>query len=216
MSYHRISGLLRTAGGNDAGRTYRTYDRAQVQRQWDDDVARSQHEDGTSYSGEIGMLTGPIQWHDKKLGSLREAWDWVMETHDKFEPPLAVSFELEADVPQARLEEWRRKEREAYEAYQRKVGEVVQRALTSGKSKLLPACRGCGSKLSREHIARGARGWASAEGVPCPVCRGNLLSEAVRKRLETLKSRHESRRGKEPRGRKTGKYGWVVGGVAQS
>ena len=118
-------------------------------------------------------------------------------------------------MPQARLEEWRRKEREAYEAYQRKAGEVVQRALTSGKSKLLPACGGCGSRLSREHIARGARGWVS-DGVPCPVCRGNLLSETVQRRLEALKAKHEGRRDKEPRGRKTGKYGWVVGGTAQS
>jgi len=216
MSYHRISGLMRTAGGNDAGRTYRTYDKSEVQRQWDADVRSSQSQDGTSYSGEIGMLTGPIQWHDKQFGSLREAWDWIMRTHEKFEPPLAASFELETEVPRERLEAWQRKRREAYEAYQRRAGEIVQKALTSGKSKLLPACNGCGSRLSREHITRGARGWAAAEGVPCPVCRGNLLSETVQRRLEALKSRHESRQGKEPRGRKTGKYGWVVGGIAQS
>jgi len=216
MSYHRISGLLRTAGGNDAGRTYQTYDRAQVQRQWDADVARSQHESGTSYSGEIGMLTGPIQWHDKKVGTVQEAWDWVMRTHEKFDPPLAVSFELETEVPRARLEAWQAKKNQAYQAYQRRASEIVQKALTTGKSKLLPACAGCGSRLSREYIAKGASGWV-ADGVPCPVCRANLLSETVQRRLEALKAKHEGRRGAEPpRGKKTGKYGWVVGGTAQS
>jgi len=206
-----------TAGGNDAGRTYMEYDRDKVQRMWDDDVAQSQHESGTSYSGEIGMLTGPIQWNDKKLGTAREAWDFIMETHYKGDPPIAVSFETETEVPRERQDAWRKKHQDAEDAHRRKAKEIVTKAITGGKSTLLPACKGCGSKLSREHIARGVASSWGGEGAACPLCRSSLLSDSVRKRLDSLKSKHEGRKGREtPRGKKTGKYGWAIGGIASS
>ena len=52
----------------------------------------SLYQDGHSYSGEIGMLIGPIDWQDKEFGSWREAEKYLAETQDKFDGPMAVSF----------------------------------------------------------------------------------------------------------------------------
>lgn len=74
-------------------RTYRTSDKNEVRTAWMEDVDRSLLEDGNSYSGRIGMLNGEIQWHPKKLNTQEEAVQYVMENHDKWEPPVAAQFD---------------------------------------------------------------------------------------------------------------------------
>lgn len=73
-------------------RTYRTFDKSEILTQWMSDVDTSLRENGDSYSGCIGMLTGAIQWHAPTLATQEEAIQYVMENHDKWEPPVAVQF----------------------------------------------------------------------------------------------------------------------------
>ncbi len=73
-------------------RTYRTFDKSEVRKSWIDDVDRSLMENGNSYSGCIGMLGDNIQWRTQKVHTQEEAVQYIMENHDKWEPPIAVQF----------------------------------------------------------------------------------------------------------------------------
>jgi hypothetical protein len=72
--------------------TYRTFDKSEIRKAWAEAVDGSLRESGSSYSGCIGMLGGEIQWHPRKLSTQEEAVQYVMEHHDKWEPPVAVQF----------------------------------------------------------------------------------------------------------------------------
>ncbi len=63
-----------------------------VLKMWNDDVDMSLHEHGHSYSGEIGMLNGKPKFEDKQFQNEAEADDYITDNHEKWEPPLAVSF----------------------------------------------------------------------------------------------------------------------------
>jgi hypothetical protein len=76
-------------------RVFSTDDREAITRSWDNAVEQSLYEDGHSYSGEIGMLRGSIQWVDKELENEDTAEDYVVDHHEKWEPAMAVSFTLD-------------------------------------------------------------------------------------------------------------------------
>lgn len=79
-----------------ASTSFRTYPdslgRDGIQKRWNEAVEDSLHEDGHSYSGEIGMLGKRIKWMDKELGSEDEANDLITDKHDKGDDPMAVSY----------------------------------------------------------------------------------------------------------------------------
>jgi hypothetical protein len=63
---------------------------------WDDLCEQSRYDHGHSYSGDIGMLRGNIEWHDALLSSRSEASDFISDNHkEKWSPPVAVSFNEE-------------------------------------------------------------------------------------------------------------------------
>jgi hypothetical protein len=84
-------------GANMDCRTFRMNDRKKIEKEWASKVEDSRHEDGTSYSGCIGMLGTKIaKWHDLKLASENKAHEYISEHQEKWEPAIAVSFYLAA------------------------------------------------------------------------------------------------------------------------
>ena len=63
-----------------------------IKELWKNDVEMSLHEDGHSYSGEIGMLGTKIaSWIDLNK-SQEKAYEYIETYHQKWNPALAVSF----------------------------------------------------------------------------------------------------------------------------
>lgn len=82
-----------------ASNSYRNFpdslERSGIQKKWNEAVDDSLHEDGHSYSGEIGMLGKKIKWHDKEFASEDEASDFIDDKHEKGDDPMAVSYSKE-------------------------------------------------------------------------------------------------------------------------
>lgn len=71
---------------------FETSDKKEVQAKWNELTERSLTEDGYAYSGEVGMLAGEISWKDVKKSSAELAEEYIEETHEKWEPPIAASY----------------------------------------------------------------------------------------------------------------------------
>ena len=80
-------------GAEFSYRHYGDRDAAKVLIKWRRDVDNDLYEYGRSYSGSIGMLGGDIDWRTEKFGTAEEAEAFLAETHEKWEPPLAVELE---------------------------------------------------------------------------------------------------------------------------
>jgi len=73
-------------------RHYGDRDAAKVLIKWRRDVDNDLYEYGRSYSGSIGMLGADIQWRDEKFQTLAECEKFLMDNHEKWQPPLAVGY----------------------------------------------------------------------------------------------------------------------------
>ena len=78
----------------------RVYDgnltRAQVEDKFDTDRSNSQHNDGHSYSGAIGMLVGPVVFKSETFPTIDAADEWLGDNHNKkWGPAWAVKVEGE-------------------------------------------------------------------------------------------------------------------------
>ena len=70
---------------------FRSLNKRKVLREWRAAVDDSQYEDGHSYSGCVGMLTGDPVWETSKVFHSREsANEYISNKHQKCEPPIAV------------------------------------------------------------------------------------------------------------------------------
>jgi hypothetical protein len=72
---------------------YKPSSKATVKKLWKQAVKDDLYDNGHSYSGSIGMLGGDIDWRPEKFGTADEAEAFLAETHEKWEPPLAVELE---------------------------------------------------------------------------------------------------------------------------
>ena len=63
-----------------------------IVRQWDALCEQSRYDSGHSYSGAIGMLDGDPYWRDTMFTTKDEAYEFVADTQEKWEPPMAASF----------------------------------------------------------------------------------------------------------------------------
>jgi hypothetical protein len=81
-------------GASNAGCDYPdSMGRDVITRKWAEAVKDSLAQDGTQYSGEVGMLGTRIdQWLDLNLPSQGDAWDYICDHHQKHKPALAVSY----------------------------------------------------------------------------------------------------------------------------
>jgi len=72
--------------------TFLNATKEEVQKMWAKDVEQSLYDYGHCYSGAIGMLGADIEWVFESFPTERECDDWIMEHHEKWEPPLGVAF----------------------------------------------------------------------------------------------------------------------------
>lgn len=69
-----------------------------IKESWKNQVEQSLHEDGHSYSGEIGMLgTTVARWHDLNFPTSDGAYEYIETHHEKWEPAIAVSYQEEGE-----------------------------------------------------------------------------------------------------------------------
>jgi hypothetical protein len=66
-----------------------------MQKLWDSECRQSRIENGSSYSGSIGMLKSNPVWKDKGHKNKDDAMDFVCDNHSKWEAPIATSFSNE-------------------------------------------------------------------------------------------------------------------------
>jgi len=64
----------------------------EITAEWEAACEYSRYESGHSYSGDIGMLSGKIDWQDNMFATEREADDYAAENQNKWDPPIAVSY----------------------------------------------------------------------------------------------------------------------------
>ena len=80
-------------GANFCARAYPDGEKELIIERWGSAVEQSLHEDGHSYSGDIGMLGRSVaRWYDKDFADREEAYEFLSEEHEKWDPALAVSF----------------------------------------------------------------------------------------------------------------------------
>ena len=200
-------------GGCTDFRIYKYDDRKKVERAFKDDCEDARYEHGNGgYTGTIAEVHGIGRWVDRRFGSEGEAMDYAVEHHNKWDPAMAVSFCLPVEKGK------REKAREAkawakVEAAQKKLNDANVKArkdFAGAKSKTV-GCKGCGSKMSREHLVR----FLSHRPIRCPLCNGDLLSQTFRDRqakLEAAVKAAKAAHAEESKPKTNGKIGWVVGG----
>jgi hypothetical protein len=71
---------------------YKPSSKQTVKKLWKRDVEDDLYDNGHSYSGSIGMLGTDIQWRDEKFQTLAECEKFLMDNHEKWQPPLAVGY----------------------------------------------------------------------------------------------------------------------------
>ena len=84
-------------GANTSFRTFPdSLGKDEIKRRWADAVDMSLHEDGHSYSGEIGMLGPKIaQWYEPAFegaDAFNQADEFICEKHEKWRPAMAVAY----------------------------------------------------------------------------------------------------------------------------
>ena len=196
-------------GANVDYRLYETFDRQKVARLFEDDVDVSQSEDGNSYSGCIGMLHSIGAWVDKQFPSVREAEHYLAENHEKWENAWAVSYVIGKPLTATQKKKQEELSKQASELFDapRNIELQALADIRTAKSDFI-GCKGCGSKLKREHIRM----------APCPLCHASLLSATVVKRIEAAKDKHQKACDKVNalENKPSGKMGWLVGGWCSS
>lgn len=64
-----------------------------IQAKWAKMVKEDLYANGHQYSGSIGMLGPRISsWYDRAFKTEREAYEFIRESHDKWDPAIAVSY----------------------------------------------------------------------------------------------------------------------------
>ena len=80
-------------GANFNTRTFKAdLDRQEVVKRWNDMVAMSLHENGHSYSGEIGMLGNGIDFKEEAFATENQADEFLTENQQKWDRAMAVRF----------------------------------------------------------------------------------------------------------------------------
>ncbi len=67
-------------------------DRSAIQTLFNRKAEDSRYMDGHMYSGCIGMLRGKIDFRDVAMPGKKYAIDYLADTHQKWDGPMAVSF----------------------------------------------------------------------------------------------------------------------------
>jgi len=188
-------------------RTYKESARDKVAKAFDYDVSRSRSEDGSSYSGEIGMLLGIAAWKDLRLTTEQDAIDYISKHHDKWDGAMAVSFRLPDPKKDKAYRMAEVNAQEVYESVQALVRQINEQF--QNRKSLFIGCKKCKSRINMKYV----------RGTHCPLCSESFLSATIRKRIEKAEAKYREVQQKvkdaqdEMAGNETG---WVVGGWCSS
>lgn len=201
--------------------TVKAEDKKKVQEHWDSTYEEDAYESGQgAYAGNATTMGKVIaRFYDKKFDTENEAVDFLHKTHNKWSPPIAVSFRLPAE-PSKRWEAKKNKAQHKRNVASDKLKlaqKAIRQAFIERRSKFV-GCKNCGSKLSHDHMVLDMNRFPSQVRTPdCPVCKASLISKTDQGKLDKLqeklnKAQEEYRIACQlPVGKK---IGWVVGGWA--
>jgi hypothetical protein len=200
-------------GANLDTRTYNTDDKTDIRRRWDSDVEESQHSDGNSYSGCIGMFDSGIAFIREVFDSARQAYDYISENHQKWDNPLGVPFRIAGSK---KVPSYVKNAKERYDKAQEKHRQIVEKVhqdILNAKSKFV-SCKVCSSKLNRSFLRT----------VDCPICnKATLISKTGMQRIEKARQKTSEMLSawkeactKATKANCTGTIGYVVGGLCSS
>jgi len=71
---------------------YKPSSKATVKKLWKLAVKDDLYDNGHVSSGSIGMLGTDIQWREESFATLAACEKFLMDNHEKWEPPLAVEL----------------------------------------------------------------------------------------------------------------------------
>ena len=155
------------------------------------------------------MLHGIGQWVDKQFPNVREAEEYLANEHEKWDNAMAVSYVIgkpPTAAQKTKLDELSKQANSLFDATFAVERQAVA-DIRNAKSDFI-GCKGCGSKLKREHLRMAA----------CPLCHASLLSATVVKRIQAVKDKHQKVCDKirDMESKPSGKIGWLVGGWCSS
>ena len=196
-------------------------DRAAVEKAWKKQVAEDGRESGTGgYAGNATTMSGAIQFMDLRLTDRGAAEELIMDRHEKWSGPIAVSC-LVPKAPTTADERRVAKAQDKLKAAREKCTAASQAARDRFWSRVsrFATCASCASKFSR--VALKVRGMFK-----CPLCRSipgggdvSLLSAADDERiakLAALVTEAEKALTEARRTPSSDQVEWVVGGWAAS
>jgi hypothetical protein len=81
-------------GASFASRRFTDKSESAIEAEWEKAVKQSLHENGHSYSGDIGMFgNAAIVWNDKSFKTADDAYEYIEDNHKKWKAPWGVSYE---------------------------------------------------------------------------------------------------------------------------
>jgi hypothetical protein len=213
--------------------TYTFSSRDKVSSAWASLCEEDAYESGSgAYAGNATTMGKRVNFYNKLFSTEEEAYNWVIDNHQKWGNPYACSFYLpKASGERAKVKIKRAKEKLVQEEKKKMefMNEEVKAFL--GRNSQLVGCRGCGSKLSRKHFASSRFTSLGSHHVysngdhsirygrlpECPLCSHSLLSNSSNAKLVKLNERVEKAKKALEEAQKPApskEVGWVVGGWA--
>lgn len=181
--------------------SYYTYpekcNKKEVEEELNAHVARQTYQEGGH------GLDSPIRWLNMEPLPDYDAAVKAIESHDRgWYDQLAVRYrELPANVSSKKIEELKNKAAEVYQTLMQLEKKVAAKDF---KAQLV-SCKKCGSKLNKDYLNSNF----------CPLCRADMRSDTMQKRLATLRKRHQElqealRKEQAALAAKKGKVMWLV------
>ena len=204
-------------GAHDYIVTFHEADESKVRKLWEQKVEDDRFEHGADpYNGTSTTMRGQVKFYDRRCASKGDAQEFILGRHEKWGAPIACSFFLPAEMDKhatARADLCREK-LDKVSVKLIEANRKVRAEFAAAKSKLV-ACKGCGSRMSREHLLK----VLDRKPIRCPLCDGDLLSETFRKKQALLTDnvkRAQDELNEALRPKPSTKIGWCVGGWAAS
>jgi len=197
-------------GASLDSRTFPVNDKETIKELWANAVTESRYEDGTYYSGVVGMLGNKIDWRDIKLADESAARSYIEEHSDKWSGAMAVSF-IARKPPTAADKITADSCRQLATKAELERQKLVLEAIKGIKVNDFVTCKGegaCKSRIATKFI----------HSTLCPFCRASFIGFRLQSKLTKLneeiirlnKKAQELSEGAETLG------GWVVGGICPS
>jgi|ETNvirenome_6_85_1030632.scaffolds.fasta_scaffold00371_11 hypothetical protein len=214
--------------------TYSFSDKEKVSQAWKSLCENDARESGSgAYAGNSTTMGGHVNFYNKLFSSEEEAYEWVLDNHQKWGDPYACSFYIPKTPGERAEKKSKRAQEKLVQEEKKKVDWMNNEVQTFlGRKSELVSCKCCGSKLSRKHLAdvrftslgthltyvnQFGPGPVYGKLPKCPLCSYSLISDTAQKKYKRLtervsKAKKDWEESLKPSPSK--KVGWVVGGWA--